>query len=172
MNLGRADLALSVDRVGDVYRAATVLTLDMAYNNARLIARPDRVWLEPLVRPGALPPSPSELEHAAEAEPVFGDSRSTASRKLASAPTQTTGRCAAIWGKTAIERGSQRVRTRGNRDPRAYPTRLRKPPVGSSSLPVGSDSGRNSALWATASSARLPSCSNCAAIGTRANCPS
>jgi hypothetical protein len=51
MNLGRADLALSVDRVGDVYRAATVLTLDMAYNNARLIARPDRGWLEPLVVP-------------------------------------------------------------------------------------------------------------------------
>lgn len=67
-DLGRADLALSVDRVGDVYRAATVLTLDMAYNNARLIARPDREWLEPLVRPGA-PPSAGEVEHAAETEP-------------------------------------------------------------------------------------------------------
>src|SRR5258708_30473582 len=39
-DVGRADLALSVDRVGAVYRAATVLTLDMAYNNARLVARP------------------------------------------------------------------------------------------------------------------------------------
>lgn len=47
-DVGRADLALSVDRVGEVYRAATVLTLDMAYNNARLIARPDREWLEPI----------------------------------------------------------------------------------------------------------------------------
>jgi hypothetical protein len=47
-DVGRADLALSVDRIGEVYRAATVLTLDMAYNNARLIARPDREWLEPL----------------------------------------------------------------------------------------------------------------------------
>lgn len=47
-DVNRADLALSVDRVGDVYRAATVLTLDMAYNNARLITRPDHEWLEPL----------------------------------------------------------------------------------------------------------------------------
>ena len=46
-DLSRADLALSVDREGEVYRAATVLTLDMAYNNARLVARPDREWLEP-----------------------------------------------------------------------------------------------------------------------------
>jgi hypothetical protein len=51
-DVARADLALSVDRVGDVYRAATVLTLDMAYKNARLIARPDREWLEAVVGPG------------------------------------------------------------------------------------------------------------------------
>jgi hypothetical protein len=50
-DIARADLALSVDRVGDVYRAATVLTLDMACNNARLIARPDREWLEPVTGP-------------------------------------------------------------------------------------------------------------------------
>lgn len=43
----RADLALVVERDGEVYRASTVLTLDMAYNNARLIARPDREWLDP-----------------------------------------------------------------------------------------------------------------------------
>lgn len=47
-DISRADLALSVDKVGSVYRAATVLTLDMAYNNARLITRPDKEWLEPL----------------------------------------------------------------------------------------------------------------------------
>jgi hypothetical protein len=43
----RADLALVVARENEVYRASTVLTLDMAFNNARLIARPDREWLDP-----------------------------------------------------------------------------------------------------------------------------
>lgn len=43
----RADLALVVDRFADFYRAATCLTLDMAYNNARQLARPDRDWLSP-----------------------------------------------------------------------------------------------------------------------------
>ncbi|MFA5634778.1 MAG: DUF3825 domain-containing protein [Anaerovoracaceae bacterium] len=40
-------LALSLDRSGRVpyYRGATILTLDMAYNNARLIAKPDVFWL-------------------------------------------------------------------------------------------------------------------------------
>lgn len=55
-DFGRADLALSVEREGSVYRAATVLTLDMAYNNARLIARPDREWLEPMI------PNASDLQ--------------------------------------------------------------------------------------------------------------
>lgn len=46
---GRADLALVVSAVGDrVYRGHTVLTLDMAYTNARLIARPDSDWLAPI----------------------------------------------------------------------------------------------------------------------------
>ncbi|HII1671176.1 TPA: DUF3825 domain-containing protein [Salmonella enterica] len=31
----------------DFYRASTCLTLDMSYNNARLLARPDRDWLVP-----------------------------------------------------------------------------------------------------------------------------
>lgn len=43
----KADLALVVDRYSDFYRAATCLTLDMAYNNARQLARPDRDWLAP-----------------------------------------------------------------------------------------------------------------------------
>lgn len=43
----RADLALVVGRENQVYRASTVLTLDMAYNNARLVARPDTEWLDP-----------------------------------------------------------------------------------------------------------------------------
>ncbi|MCL5734242.1 MAG: DUF3825 domain-containing protein [Actinobacteria bacterium] len=42
-----ADLALVVERFDSFYRASTCLTLDMAYNNARLIARPDRDWLQP-----------------------------------------------------------------------------------------------------------------------------
>lgn len=46
-NRARADLALVVYRENRVYLASTVLTIDMAYNNARLIARPDTEWLEP-----------------------------------------------------------------------------------------------------------------------------
>lgn len=42
-----ADVALVVERFTDHYRAATCLTLDMAYNNARQLARPDRDWLRP-----------------------------------------------------------------------------------------------------------------------------
>ncbi len=42
------DLALVVSAVGDTaYRGHTVLTLDMAYTNARLVARPDSDWLIP-----------------------------------------------------------------------------------------------------------------------------
>ncbi len=44
---GVADLALVVENYGDFYRATTCLTLDMAYNNARQLAKPDRDWLEP-----------------------------------------------------------------------------------------------------------------------------
>ena len=44
---GKADLALVIERFSDFYRAATCLTLDMAYNNARQLARPDRDWLAP-----------------------------------------------------------------------------------------------------------------------------
>jgi len=46
-NPKQADLALVVERHNTFYRAATCLTLDMAYNNARQIARPDRDWLQP-----------------------------------------------------------------------------------------------------------------------------
>lgn len=45
---GKADLAIVVEKMEEgYYRAATCLTLDMAYNNARLLARPDRDWLQP-----------------------------------------------------------------------------------------------------------------------------
>ena len=43
----KADLALVVERHQTFYRAATCLTLDMAYNNARQITKPDRDWLQP-----------------------------------------------------------------------------------------------------------------------------
>lgn len=42
-----ADMALVVDRQEAVYFGHTCLTLDMAYNNARLVARPDTEWLQP-----------------------------------------------------------------------------------------------------------------------------
>ena len=43
----KADLAIVVEDYGTMYRASTCLTLDMAINNARLIANPDRNWLLP-----------------------------------------------------------------------------------------------------------------------------
>ena len=43
----RCDLALAITRHETFYRAATCFTLDQAYNNARLIAPPDRAWLVP-----------------------------------------------------------------------------------------------------------------------------
>jgi cold shock CspA family protein len=45
----RADLALTVAKNpdGTAYLSSTVLTLDMAYCNARLLARPDTEWLKP-----------------------------------------------------------------------------------------------------------------------------
>lgn len=46
-NPQRADLALVVERHSTFYRATTCLTLDMAYTDARLLARPDRDWLQP-----------------------------------------------------------------------------------------------------------------------------
>lgn len=42
-----ADLAMVIERHEAFYRATTCLTLDMAYNNARQISRPDRDWLQP-----------------------------------------------------------------------------------------------------------------------------
>lgn len=41
------DLALVVSKECGVYYGHTCLTLEMAYNNARLIARPDSSWLTP-----------------------------------------------------------------------------------------------------------------------------
>lgn len=40
-------LALTVTKVGNYYQGHTCLTLDMAYNNARLIAKPESNWLNP-----------------------------------------------------------------------------------------------------------------------------
>lgn len=45
---GNVDVALVVSKVGErTYRGDTVLTLDMAYANARLVASPDPDWLAP-----------------------------------------------------------------------------------------------------------------------------
>lgn len=47
-NSPNADLALVVHKIdGDTYTARTCLTLKMAYNNARLIVKPQSVWLKP-----------------------------------------------------------------------------------------------------------------------------
>ena len=46
-NPRKAELALVIQHHNDFYRAATALTLDMAYNNARLLAKPERDWLQP-----------------------------------------------------------------------------------------------------------------------------
>jgi len=46
-NPSRADLALTIEKHEGFYRSSTILTLDMAYNNARQIARPDKDWLQP-----------------------------------------------------------------------------------------------------------------------------
>lgn len=43
----RADLALVVSKENRVYTAETVLPLDWAYDNARLISRTDTEWLDP-----------------------------------------------------------------------------------------------------------------------------
>ncbi|GGS25733.1 hypothetical protein Snoj_04190 [Streptomyces nojiriensis] len=43
----QADFALPIQRDGQTYRAYTVLELDWAYGNARLIAKPDSEWLQP-----------------------------------------------------------------------------------------------------------------------------
>jgi len=42
----RADLALVLEREWNAYRAFTVLPLDRAYSNARLIAKPETDWLK------------------------------------------------------------------------------------------------------------------------------
>ena len=42
----KADLTLVIEKENGVYRASTCLTLDMAINNARLIAKPDDEWLK------------------------------------------------------------------------------------------------------------------------------
>ncbi|MFY0481684.1 DUF3825 domain-containing protein [Flavobacterium sp. PLA-1-15] len=42
----KADLALVIEKENGTYRASTCLTLNMAINNARLIAKPDDEWLK------------------------------------------------------------------------------------------------------------------------------
>ena len=61
MQPDRADLALVVDKVHNErrYRAHTVLTLSMAYKNARLISRPYSDWL------GSAPETAADLQNPA-----------------------------------------------------------------------------------------------------------
>jgi hypothetical protein len=47
-NADEAAMALAAECHGDSYYSSTCLDLDMAYNNARLLAAPDRaLWLQP-----------------------------------------------------------------------------------------------------------------------------
>ncbi len=41
------DAALVIYKEGSIYQGRTLLTIDMAYNNARLIAKPESDWLKP-----------------------------------------------------------------------------------------------------------------------------
>lgn len=41
------DAALVIYKEGSIYQGRTLLTIDMAYNNARLIAKPESGWLKP-----------------------------------------------------------------------------------------------------------------------------
>lgn len=44
----KADLALAAEKDGKRYISRTVLKLEWAYSNARLLAKPDREWLDPV----------------------------------------------------------------------------------------------------------------------------
>ncbi len=46
-NRGIAIAAMVVEKQEQIYVISTILTLDQAYNNARLLAKPDREWLNP-----------------------------------------------------------------------------------------------------------------------------
>ena len=49
----RPDVALVVELVeSGAYLGQTILTMNMAYNNARLISRPDSDWLNTSIREG------------------------------------------------------------------------------------------------------------------------
>lgn len=44
---GKALAAMVIQKSEQIYEVTTILTLDQAYNNARLLAKPDREWLNP-----------------------------------------------------------------------------------------------------------------------------
>lgn len=72
------------------YRGHTVLTLDMAYTNARLVARPDSDWL----LPRALPASSSDdgLESSAGADADIYVSETTLAIELDDGETRVVRR--------------------------------------------------------------------------------
>lgn len=46
-NIADVALVIDKDKERNIYRATTILTMDLAYIDARLITRPDREWLNP-----------------------------------------------------------------------------------------------------------------------------
>ena len=45
MSDDKPDVAIAVTKKDNFYQGHTCITLDMAYNNARLIAKPESNWL-------------------------------------------------------------------------------------------------------------------------------
>ena len=74
MEPDRTDLALVVDKDKSElkYRAYTVLTLSMAYKNARLISRQDSEWLGSAAVGPSVPPTASLEEIGSAAPSVDG----------------------------------------------------------------------------------------------------
>lgn len=46
LTVDKPELALTIQRENGFYAARTCLTLDMAYNNARLICHPETSWFK------------------------------------------------------------------------------------------------------------------------------
>lgn len=46
LTVDKPELALSIQRENGFYAARTCFTLEMTYNNARLICRPETLWIK------------------------------------------------------------------------------------------------------------------------------
>jgi len=136
MDPDRVDLALVIDRdppfatsidkskgsAGACYRAYTVLPIEWAYRNARLVTRPESYWLDPNTRRAAgtadldddgqgawRPTSGNNLCPvcgAAGGCVVSSDNRTALCRETVSGTEVRTSRGASFWSHTAVWGGS------------------------------------------------------------------